>query len=57
MHHLIVSRAFGDHARGDRIEDQDEVERVLASEHEHHVVRIAVPDEPSGSPAPPPAQE
>ncbi len=37
---LVVVRAFGRHARGDVIEDEAEIERVLGSEHARQVVRV-----------------
>ncbi len=40
---LVVVRAFGTHARGDVIEDEAEIERVLAGEHANLVVRVLAP--------------
>ncbi len=37
---LVVVRAFAGHARGDVIEDADEVARVLDGEHAADVVRV-----------------
>lgn len=37
---LVVVRAFGAHARGDVIEDESEIGRVLSSEHATCVVRV-----------------
>jgi len=37
---LVVVRSFGPYRVGDLVRDAAEVERVLASEHAGHVVRI-----------------
>ena len=41
---LVVVRSFGPYRIGDVVRDEAEAERVLASEHAGHVVRIQ-PDE------------
>jgi hypothetical protein len=43
--HLIVSGAFGDFRRGDRITDPELVAEAL-EKHPSHVIPIAVADEP-----------
>ena len=43
--HLIVRHPFGDHDRGDRITDPEEVAR-LSDTGSDHVVRVAAPDPP-----------
>lgn len=45
-YHLTVTEPFGAYARGDRIEDADEVDRVLASEHERLVLKTHAPAQP-----------
>ena len=45
MIHLVVVRSFGPYRIGDVIRDGAEVERVLASEHAAHVVRLQPPEE------------
>ena len=39
---LTVLHAFGPHAKGDTIHDQDEVKKILSSEHAHNVVKVAI---------------
>lgn len=54
MIYLVVVRSFGPYRIGDVVRDRDEVERVLASEHAGHVVRM----QPVGNAAPQqPAEE
>lgn len=48
MIYLVVVRSFGPYRIGDVVRDADEVERVLASEHASHVVRM----QPAESAAP-----
>jgi hypothetical protein len=36
---LVVNNPFGGHDKGARITDPDEIEKVLAGEHAHHVVQ------------------
>jgi hypothetical protein len=48
--HLIVTAPFADYQRGERIEDPDTVDAILADERCHNVVKVAA--EP-----PAPAQE
>ncbi len=43
---LVVTQAFGDYAKGARIEDPKLVESFLAT-HRHHVVPVLVPDPPA----------
>ena len=40
MQHLIVVRPFGPWRIGDLITDQPSIEKIQASEHADHVVRI-----------------
>lgn len=40
MQHLIVVRPFGPWRIGDLVTDQPNIEKILASEHADHVVRI-----------------
>lgn len=42
--HLIVSEAFGDYAKGDRITDATKVEEILGSPSAGHVLPINAPD-------------
>ncbi len=42
---LVVVRSFGPYRIGDVVRDEAEVERVLASEHAGHVVRIKPAEE------------
>lgn len=39
---LVVIHPFGDYERGARIDDAEEVAKVLAGENAHHCVRVAV---------------
>ena len=50
-HHLTVLRDFGDYRRGDHIEDEAEIARILDGEHHLHVVKVhadqkQVPEQP-----------
>ena len=45
MQHLIVVRPFGPYRIGDVVSDQPSIDRILASEHAAHVVRITPPQE------------
>jgi hypothetical protein len=45
-YHLIVVHPFGIYARGDRITDEAEMQRVLASHNHPSVNKIAAPDAP-----------
>ena len=40
---LVVTRAFGRYAVGDRITEAADIAAILASEHAHHVVPVTVP--------------
>jgi hypothetical protein len=40
---LVVTQAFGPHAKGDHIADPVLISETLASEYSGHVVRIQVP--------------
>ena len=54
--HLIVTRPFGDYAKGDRISDAATVTAIRAGHNAHSVVPITVPDEiPAAAPASAPA--
>lgn len=48
-HHLTVVRDFGVYRRGDHIEDEAEVARLLEGEHRHHVVKVIADDKPKAS--------
>jgi hypothetical protein len=63
LHHLTVVRDFADYRRGDHIEDDAEIARILGGEMRHHVVKVAadakvadtkasVPDEPKPAATP-----
>jgi hypothetical protein len=39
-HHLTVLREFGDYKRGEHIEDDAEIARILGGELRHHVVKV-----------------
>ena len=45
MIYLVVVRPFGPYQVGDVVRDEAEIERVLASEHATHVVRMQPPKE------------
>lgn len=49
--HLIVISPFEDYKRGDTITDAAKVEKVLASEQEAFVRRVAAPAAPVAAPA------
>jgi hypothetical protein len=38
---LTVLHAFGPYAKGDAIVDEAKIKEVLASEHAHHVIKVA----------------
>lgn len=40
MQNLIVIRSFGSYRIGDVVSDEQSIERILASEHSTHVVRV-----------------
>lgn len=44
MQHLIVVRPFGPYRIGDVVTEEKSIERILASEHAGHVVRITPPE-------------
>ena len=44
---LVVVRAFGPHAIGDRITTAEEINATLGSEHAGHVVRLTIPSSPA----------
>ena len=48
-HHLTVARDFGSYKRGQRIEDDAEIARLLAGELRHHVVKIHAPHKPDAA--------
>jgi hypothetical protein len=50
-HHLTVVRDFGNYRRGDHIEDEAEVTRLLKGEHRHHVVKVHADVKPAKPPA------
>lgn len=50
--HLTVMQDFGDHRRGDHIEDAAEVARILAGEHQAHVIKVPADRKPAAVPAP-----
>ncbi len=45
-HHLTVVRDFGAYRRGDHIEDDAEIDRVLASEMAPNVVKVHADPKP-----------
>lgn len=45
MQHLIVVRPFGPWRIGDLVSDQSSIEKIQASEHAEHVVRIKLAQE------------
>jgi hypothetical protein len=51
-HHLTVLRDFGDYTRGQHIEDEAEVARILKGEHRNHVVKVAADPKPEVAAAP-----
>lgn len=46
MRVLVVTNPFGDHKRGSRISDPDQIAEILAGEHAHHVVQADHADAP-----------
>jgi hypothetical protein len=50
--HLTARRDFGAYRRGDHIEDEAEVNRILKSELRHHVVKVPADVKPEPTPAP-----
>lgn len=58
VYHLTVKADFGAYRRGDHIEDQAEVDRILGGEHVHYVTKVAAdPMEASPSWTSPISQE
>lgn len=55
QHHLTVLRDFGNYRRGDHIEDEAEIARILGGEHAVHVVKVAA--DRKSEPAPPEVAE
>lgn len=49
-YHLTATQDFGSYKRGAHIEDAAEVERILASEHRMHVVKVAADRKPAPAP-------
>jgi hypothetical protein len=45
MQYLVVVRPFGPYRVGDVVTEAASVERIVASEHAEHVVRITPPGE------------
>ena len=45
MQHMIVVRPFGPWRIGDVVTEQPTMDRILASDHANHVVRINLPEE------------
>ena len=45
MIYLVVVRSFGPYRIGDVVRDEAEIERLLASEHAGHVVRMQPAEE------------
>lgn len=41
MHYLVVVRPFGSYRIGDVVTDEETIERIMASEHADHVVRVS----------------
>lgn len=55
-YHLIVVQPYGKYAKGQKITDPDEIEKVLQNR-KHHFVKINAPEAPQSSPLPPPTFE
>jgi hypothetical protein len=49
---LVCVQPFHGYERGDEVTDENEVSQLLTSEHEHHFVRVSVPDEQPTEPPP-----
>lgn len=49
---LVVLQAFGDHQKGDRVDEADKVKEILESENQTHVVKVDL-DAPSLQPSEP----
>jgi hypothetical protein len=49
MHHLTVVRDFGTYAKGDHIEDEAEIARILKGEMRHHVVKVIADEKPKAA--------
>jgi hypothetical protein len=52
-YHLTVRNDFGPYRKGDHIEDEAEVNRILGDEAQHHVIRVAADNPPEPKPAKP----
>ena len=53
--HLTARTDIGPYRKGDHVEDEAEVNAILAGEHRHHFTRVAAdnePDEPTDAAAP-----
>ena len=44
---LIARNDFASYRKGDAIEDEGDVDGILANEHRHHVIRVAAAPEPA----------
>jgi hypothetical protein len=49
-HHLTAVRDFGSYKRGDHIDDEAEVARILGGEHSVHVVKVVADAKPVDMP-------
>lgn len=47
--HLTARSDIGSYRKGDHVEDEAEVNAILASEHRHHFVRVAADVEPEAA--------
>jgi hypothetical protein len=47
--HLVVTRAFGPHAKGAIVDDPATIKAILASDHTGHVVQVTTPGEPQAA--------
>lgn len=47
IHHVTVVRDFGSYTRGQHIEDDAEIERILAGEMRNHVVKVLADAKPA----------
>ena len=48
VHHLTARQDFGPYKKGQHIDDKEEVERILNSEHRSHVIRVAADADDEG---------
>lgn len=55
--HLRCVHPHHGYERGQTVTDESQVAAILASDKEHHFVRVAAPEEPAAEPPPIPSED